>query len=402
MPLYKYIAKGVGGETTTGTLEAESEDRVALTLQNQSLFPLRIEREMEQVALSPKAKRHKIKKRELSQFIRQLYDMIGSGVTLLKALELVESQTEGKVMNEMLKSLVSSVRGGQKFSDALRAFPAIFSPFFVNLVRSGETSGTLDQVLMRLADFAEEQEEMRSKIKAALAYPVFVMCVGIFVICILLTVVVPRMSGIFEDLGQSLPFLTSLLVSFSHGVIYYWWLIVFFAIGIGAAFKMHRRKYEGKLFWDRMRLKLPFFGDIHRDTEIARFTRTLHMLLVNGIPFVQALEVVEETIENVIFKEEVRDLRTGVSRGERIRERLKKSGFLPANLINMLVIGEESGQLEKTLKRIAESYERSIDRDIKLATSLLEPVMIVMIGGVVGVIAFAMLLPIFQINFLIR
>ncbi|MBI1870000.1 MAG: type II secretion system F family protein [Chlamydiae bacterium] len=402
MPKFKYVAKGVGEGTVTGVLETESEDRVVSHLQKQGLFPIHIEKEIEVNGPVQKVKSLKIKKKEISQFIQQLYDLISSGVTLLKALELVQEGVYGKTFKEMLGFLIASVRGGQKFSDALKVFPSIFSPFFVNLVKSGEASGALDQVLMRLSDFAEAQEEIRSKVKAALAYPVFVCSVGLFVIGVLLTVVIPRMAGIFEDMGQNLPFLTQALISVSHGMIFYWWVLALMIALLVAGFRMHRAKREGHIFWDQVKIKIPFLGVIHRDTEIARFARTLYMLLSNGLSFVQSLEIVHDTIGNIIFREEIHALRLGVSRGERMRERLKKSKFLPSNLINMLVIGEESGQLDKALKRIAESYERALDRDVKLATSLLEPVMILVIGGIVGMMAFAILLPIFQINFLIR
>jgi general secretion pathway protein F len=402
MPKFKYIAKGIGQDTLTGLLEAENEDRAVASLQQQGLFPIQIIKEAETVQAFQGAKRHRIKKKELSLFIRQLYDMISSGVSLLKALEIVESQIQGKAFKEVVQYLIGAVRGGQKFSEALRAFPSIFSPFFVNLVRSGEASGALDQVLMRLADFAEAQEETQSRVKAALAYPVFISAVGFCVIFILLAFVVPRMAGIFEDLGQRLPFLTKLMILVGHWIGLWWWLIIVAFILMGMGLKMQLAKRESLRFWQKLLFNLPFFGTVHRGGEIARFARTLHMLLANGIPLIQALEIVEDTVTNVSFQDEIKDLRTGLSRGERIRDRLQKSRFLPINVVNMLIIGEETGQLERTLNRTAESFEKRVERDIRLATSILEPVMILVIGSVVGLIAMAMLLPIFQINFLIR
>ena len=402
MPKFKYIAKGIGQDTLTGLVEAENEDRVVASLQKQGLFPIQIIKEKETVQAFQGTKSNRIKKKELSLFIRQLYDMISSGVSLLKALEIVESQIQGKAFKKVLQHLIGAVRGGQKFSEALRAFPSIFSPFFVNLVRSGEASGALDQVLMRLADFAEAQEETQSRVKAALAYPVFISAVGFCVIFILLAFVVPRMASIFEDLGQSLPFLTKLMILIGHWIGLWWWLIILAFILMGMGLKTQLSKREGLRFWQKLLLDLPFFGAVHRGGEIARFARTLHMLLANGVPLIQALEIAEDTITNVSFQEELKDLRTGLSRGERIRDRLQKSRFLPVNVVNMLIIGEETGQLERTLNRIAESFEKQVERDIRLATSILEPVMILVIGSVVGLIAMAMLLPIFQINFLIR
>lgn len=401
MPQFKYIAKGIGADSVTGVMDAQSQEEAIALLQARGLFPIQMSCD-EEAQSSPVSRRYRMKKKDFSQFVRELYDMISSGVTLLRALELVESQAHGKAFKEILKGLLAAVKKGEKFSDALGLYPSVFTHFFVNLVRSGEESGALDQVLMRLADFAEAQDEMRSKVKAALAYPVFVSVVGFGVVGVLLTFVVPRMSGIFEDLGQRLPFLTNLLIHFSRGARVYGWMF-FVGIAFGfIAFKKHRSTHEGQLFWEKRLLKVPFFGKIHRDSEIARLSLTLHMLLANGVSFTRSLEVVQGTLKSVILEEEIQGLLAAVSKGERIRERLKKSEFLPINVVNMLGVGEESGELERSLKRIAESYERLVDRDIKLATSLLEPVMILIIGSVVGLIVMAMLLPIFQINFLIK
>ncbi len=401
MPQFKYTAKGIGSDVVEGVLEARSEEEAIALLQTQGLFPLQMSSDLSGLS-SSQPHSYRMRKRDFSLFVRQLYDMLSSGVTLLRALEIVESQAQGKDMKEVLNGLLNSVRKGERFSDALRLYPLIFNHLFVNLVRSGEASGALDQVLMRLADFAEAQEEMRSKVKAALAYPIFVSVVGFGVIGVLLGFVVPRMSGIFEDLGQRLPFLTSVLIYVSHAVSVYGWILLIAAVFGFLAFKKHRKTEEGSIFWEKLFLRIPFFGEIHRDSEIARLTRTLHMLLANGVSFTESLEIIQGTLKSMILEREIENLAEGVKKGERIRERLKKSKFLPVNVVNMLTVGEESGELEKSLKRIAESYERLLDRDIKLATSLLEPVMILIIGSVVGFIVMAMLLPIFQINFLVK
>lgn len=402
MPQYKYTAKGAGENVIHGTLDAKNEEAVLHQLEKQALFPLSITLADGAIAPTLETSPHKLKKHELSSLTRQIYDMISSGVSLLKALEIVESQSHNKVLKGILETLIQSVRQGQKLSEALKSFPAVFPPFFISLVRSGEESGSLDQVLMRLADHAESQEELRSKIKAALAYPVFVLAVGLFVIAILLTFVIPKMSGIFEDLGQSLPLLTRVLVGISQWISQFWWFLGTLGLALSLGFRRHYAGPEGKRFWQGALLKLPFFGKMHRDTEMARFARTLHMLLANGVPFVRALEIVCEAASDVSFKEQILDLQQGLGKGERLREGLKRAPFLPPNLVNMLIVGEESGQLERSLKRIAESLERSIDRNVKLGTSLLEPLMILIIGSFVGLIALGMLLPIFQINFLVR
>jgi general secretion pathway protein F len=402
MPRFQYTARGIGQETLQGFLDAENEESAAENLQKQGLFPIQIVLESKD-AFTGKAFGHqKIKRRDFTLFIRQLYDMISSGISLLSSLELVESQVQNRAFKQILQQIISGVRGGQKFSETLKMYPAVFSNFFVNLVRSGEASGSLDQVLMRLADFSDNQEEIRTKVKAALAYPVFVCTVGLGVIVVLLTFVVPRMSGIFEDLGQELPLLTKILVNLSQGVRVFWWVFAAIFIAMIFVLRISAVRQEMIRFWEKTVIRLPLFGVIQRDREIGRFARTLSMLLSNGVPLIQALEICEETLGNLIFRGEIKDLIAGLRRGERMRDRLKRSKFLPLNVINMIAVGEETGQLERSLNRIADSYEKTLDRDVKMATSLMEPVMILIIGGLVGLIAMAMLLPIFKINFLIR
>ena len=402
MPRFQYTARGIGQETLQGSLEAENAESAAETLQKQGLFPIQIATESQDVSSGKISTHQKIKRRDFTLFIRQLYDMISSGISLLSSLELVEAQVQNRAFKQILQQIIFGVRGGQKFSETLRMYPAVFSNFFVNLVRSGEASGALDQVLMRLADFSDNQEEIRTKVKAALAYPIFVCTVGLGVIVVLLTFVVPRMSGIFEDLGQDLPLLTKILVNISHGIRIFWWAFAAIFIVMIFVLRISTVRQEIIRFWEKIVIRLPLFGVIHRDREIGRFSRTLSMLLSNGVPLIQALEICEETLTNLIFRGEIRALIGGLRRGERMRDRLKKSKFLPLNVINMIAVGEETGQLERSLNRIADSYEKTLDRDVKMATSLMEPVMILIIGGLVGLIAMAMLLPIFKINFLIR
>jgi len=402
MPRFQYTARGAGQETLQGVLEAENEESAAENLQKQGLFPIRIVAESKDLFKSKISGQQKIKRRDFALFIRQLYDMISSGIPLLNSLELVESQIQNKSFKHILQQIISGVRGGQKFSETLKMYPAVFSNFFVNLVRSGEASGALDQVLMRLADFSDNQEEIRTKVKAALAYPIFVCTVGLGVIVVLLTFVVPRMSGIFEDLGQDLPLLTKILVNLSQGVRVFWWIFAAIFAALIFVLKIPSVRQEIIRSWEKIVIRLPLFGVIQRDREIGRFARTLSMLLSNGVPLIQALEICEETLSNLIFRSEIKTLIAGLRRGERMRDRLRKSVFLPLNVINMIAVGEETGQLERSLNRIADSYEKTLDRDVKMATSLMEPVMILIIGGLVGLIAMAMLLPIFKINFLIR
>ena len=406
MPHYYFQAKGFDGKVVSGSLDAQNEEVVVALLERQGLFPVKVwlneTGTFHRTLKMEPAEALRLSKRDATTFIHQFYDLISSGVSLVRGLEIIHKEASSPILKRVLQVLIENVKAGQRLSDALRLFPKTFSPFFVNLIRSGEASGSLDQVLLRLSQYYESQDEMRSKIKTAMAYPLFVFMVGIGVIIVLLVFVVPRMSNIFSDLGQNMPWVTKVLIGLSSGLVVYGWIVVLLAILIFFFFRSHLSSQEGRKFWENIRLKLPILGKIHHENEISKFARTLHMLLSNGVVIVQALDIAASVLTDHTFRDELLKLKEELGRGKRVRDVFGRSAFLPPHVMHMMMIGEETGQMERSLLRIADSYERSVERSLKMGTALLEPVMILLIGSFVGFIAFAMLLPIFEVNFLIR
>ena len=402
MPIYSFRAREIGSEIKSGTIETENEARVVLELEKKGLFPIEIKQIRSNLSLQLKKTGTKIRHKDLSLLMQQLYDLVSSGIGIIHALELIQAQTQKKDIKKVLASIIDEVRGGKHLSEAMSIYPDSFSPLIINLIRSGEISGALEKVLRRLADFYEQHDDIRTKIKAALAYPIFVTSVGILTIVVLLVFVIPRITSIFVDVGQSLPLITRFLITTSNFLADYWWIFAALIVGLIWSLRSLSFNETGKRLIDRLILRMPIFGDLRIKNDVARFSRTLETLLSNGVPILQALELVKDVLNISLFQDELRTIKEKVSQGARLKECISNSRFLPITTANMIAIGEESGQLENSLKRVANSYERAIDRQLKLATSLLEPILILIIGSIVGLIVMAILLPIFQINFLIR
>ncbi|MDP3981278.1 MAG: type II secretion system F family protein [Chlamydiota bacterium] len=403
MPKYEYRARGVNVNTEkSGILEAENESHVVAELEKMGLYPITITKQRAQFLHRKKTSISGIRLRDVSAFMQQLYDLISSGIGIVNALELIQSQTQKKEFQTILTHIISDVREGKTLSEAMAHYPTVFSALTINLVHSGEISGALEKVLFRLSEFYEKSEETRTKIKSAMAYPIFVAGVGLLTLCVLLTFVIPRITSIFVDMGQSLPLVTRFLISLSQIMSHQWWVFILIFGTLLWFLRTLTINENGKRLLDRAMMKVPLLGALRIKNDIARFTRTLETLLSNGVPMIQSLELVKDVISSPLFREEIKMVKEKVSQGTRLKDCLSKSRFLPVITANMIAIGEESGHLENALRRVADSYDRQLDRELKLATSLLEPVLILVIGSIVGLIVMAILLPIFQINFLVR
>ena len=325
-----------------------------------------------------------------------------SGLTIVKALDILQNQTA----NKRLKRVIADVRDfcidGNSLSSALARHPHVFSNLYVSMVRSGETGGALEKILKRLSDFSEKQLDIQTKIRTALAYPILMSVVGCITIIVLVTFVIPKIMVMFSDLGQALPIPTLILLNISNIIKNYWWLIIsaIFVIILGTI-KIYGTQ-EGRAALDRLKLSLPMAGQLMNKVEIARFARTLATLLNNGVPILESLKVVSESIDNVIIKQEVLNAYTGVREGSSLAKAFSNSRIIPLTVTNMIAVGEEGGHLERSLLKVAESHERESDEAIKIMMSLLEPALILVLGVIVGFIVISMLLPIFEINFLAR
>jgi type II secretory pathway component PulF len=323
-------------------------------------------------------------------------------MSLLAALNSIAAQTPKKNSHSVIKRIIEALKEGQTLSSALAKFPQVFSSFYVSIVKAGEIGGFLDNSLARLADYLENEEELRAKTRAALAYPLLIAGVGIATVLILLNFVIPRLLLVFEDMDMALPMPTLMLISLSKFMRNWWGMIlaiVFFLIFI---YRRISKTKESRYSLDLLKLKVPVLGSIIQEKQIERFCRTLAALLESGVSVLTALQVVSETLENSVIKNELDLIQSQIKDGISLSGAMQKSTFFPAMVANIVTIGEKSGSLEKVLLRIATGYERHIDRLTKTFVSLLEPTLILVMGSLVAFIVAAMLLPIFQINLMVR
>lgn len=404
MPLFIYKAKKGPTEIIEGNIEAESESSALAKLYQLGYYPISISKEGEGARPSSSALYlfRRVKLHDLSIFTRQLSDLLDSGLTLHNALNVIYRQTESRSFQPIIGDIRDQVRDGRPFSEALKRYPDIFSSLYISMVRSGETGGMLEGILDRLAGFSEAQERLQTKVKSALAYPFVMASVGLITIVVLITFVIPKIVAMFEDLGQTLPIPTAILVNISRFFINYWYLVIgFIALALFIITRITRTE-EGRIAIDRLKLGLPITGNLIKKAEIARFSRTLGTMLQNGVPMLESLEVVGATMQNAVLKKDVlmtfRDVRDGKS----LSNSLSLRKFFPIFATNMIAVGEEGGNIEKSLFKVADSYERETDNVIKVMTSLLEPFLILTMGLIVGFIVISMLLPIFQINIIAR
>lgn len=399
MPIFKYKAKDNKGKVISGTMDAENRSSVVNRLQTMDLFPVSIQ---DETAEKKKQQGFKFSSKprlaDINSFIRQLSDMIGAGISLVKALNTIGDQMPNENLREIIKVVAGDVQGGDTFAVAISKHPTVFSKLFVAMVRAGEAGGMLDDVLMRLADYSEAELELKGKIKSSLAYPVVMICASSIAIAVIMTFVIPKIVIIFKDLNQTLPLPTIVLIKISAFFTSFWWIVL---IALGAVIFLTMKfikTSKGKFLFDTMLLKIPMLGTIILKQEISRFSRTFGSLLRNGVSILKALEITEEVLTNDIVSQEVKMLPAHITQGEGVAKPLRNNPIFPVIVVNMIAVGEETGKLDEVLLKIAKSYEGQVERDIKTFTSLLEPMIILIMGIVVGFIVISILLPIFSID----
>lgn len=407
MPRFVYSAKDSNKRMVQGTLIAESEVDAIEKLGQMACFPISLRIEEEALPSPPPTSLRyrfftRVRRRDVCFLMRQLSDLLEAGLTLLRALQIIRDQSENSRLREIVADLGGHIRGGKSFSEALAHHPKIFPSLFVSMVRSGEVGGLLPRVLARLADFGEQEEELYAKVRSALAYPGLILFVGIGTIIVLLTFVIPKLVSLFEEVGQALPLPTRILIEVSQGFARYWWLLL--ATALLGIFLIRRvaHSQEGRWAMDRIKLHLPIWGPLIQKVETARLARSLGMLLGHGVAILQAVEVVTQTMGNEVLRRGVDQIRGELEGGVSLSQAMRDTQVFDPFVINMAAVGEESGTLDRSLLKIAEAYERQADRVMKLIASLIEPVMILGMGLIVGFIVISMLLPIFQIDLLAR
>ncbi|MTD42941.1 type II secretion system F family protein [Conexibacter sp. W3-3-2] len=397
MATYVFKAMDVTGAKAQGEVEAESKQAVGDQLKQRGLIVLDIADKHRSREINIKLF-DRVKPDDLTIMTRQLSTMVSSGMTILRALYVLEAQTESDKLKETLVQVRKDVEAGLPLSDAFERHPKVFGPLFVAMTRAGETGGVLDQSLLRVADQLEKDAALRRQIKSAMAYPAVVISFALITLIALVTFLVPVFVGVFEQFGGDLPLITKFTVALSDIMTGYWWAMIGVTVAAVFAFRKWKSTDSGRAQWDRFKLRVPMkIGDIVQKVALARWSRTLSALVSAGVPLLQALEITGKTAGNFVVEKAMTDVIANVKAGGMISEPLKTSPVFPGMVSHMVGVGEETGALDTMLSKIADFYEDQVDAAVKQLTSILEPVMIVIVGGMVGFIVISMYLPLFKV-----
>jgi len=423
MPVFNYTAVDPSGKQHSGTIEAVDVNAASVAIKNMGFFPTNVTEgatmpEAAPTFSAPTTKTKggkKVKGKILMVFTRQLATLIDSGLPLLRSLRTLMKQEKNPVLQNAMGNLADSVESGSTFSEALAQHPKLFNKLYVNMVKAGELGGVLEIVLTRLAEFQEKSQKIRGKVISALVYPIVVLCIAVGILAFLLLFIVPRFEAIFQDMlaGKPLPALTAFVIEISRFVQYLVWppsvaettslpivpfpflpIIIIVAI---VGYVLFSKSAAGARILDQVRLRLPIFGDLISKSAIARFSRTLGTLVTSGVPILQAISITRETSGNSVIADAIGRVHDAVKEGDSMVAPLEASGIFPPMVISMIQVGEETGQLPDMLNKIADVYEDEVDTAVAGLTSLLEPVMIVFLAVVVGVIVIALFLPLVEI-----
>lgn len=412
MPMYAFKGVGANGKNVSGVRDAESPKALRQVLRKDGVLVTSFELSKGgKAAKEANAKKGGlsrdvdfggiiggVKKTEIAAFTRQMATLLRSGIPLAEALGALVDQ----IQNLRLKTPVSEVRAavneGSAFADALAKHPKLFDELFVSMVRAGEVAGNLDEVLGRLADFLEGSQRLKSKVQSAMIYPMVMVVVGGIIMAVLMIKVIPEITTMFTQQGRTLPINTRMLIASSSFFGNHWKLLLLLMTFAGVLFTKWKSSRDGKQVWHRFVLKLPVVGQLARTIDVSRFARTLGTMLESGVPMLRALDTAKQIMTNVILQQAVEDAKKAVTEGESLAVTLKKSGQFPATMIHMVAVGERAGQLEQMLERVATTYESEVDTKLSRMTALLEPVMLVIMGGAVAFIVFSILQPIMDLG----
>ncbi|NCO59221.1 MAG: pilus assembly protein PilC [Deltaproteobacteria bacterium CG_4_8_14_3_um_filter_51_11] len=396
MPIFKWEAETKKGKTVKGELEAVDEKIARLQLRRKNLNVLKIKQKPKDLFENVSFLQPKITHKDLVIFTRQFSTMIDAGLPLIQGLTILAEQCENKTFRKVLQQITRDVEGGSSLADSLKKHPQVFNDLYVNLVAAGETGGILDTILQRLAFYIEKAEKLKSRIKGAMTYPAVVVAIAVLVVGVIMVFVIPVFKELFESFGSALPAPTQMVVDMSDFVktkILY--LIA--AVGIIVyLFRLYRKSVSGRKQTDAIALKLPIFGPLLKKVAVARFTRTLGTMISSGVPILDALDIVARTSGNVILEQVIYEVRSSISEGQTIADPLSESGVFPAMVVQMIAVGEATGALDTMLEKIAEFYDQEVDVAVDALTSLLEPMLLLFLGGTIGGLVVALYLPIFK------
>lgn len=404
MAVFEYTGIAVGsGKQVKGVRDAENAKALRAALRKDGVL---LTTATEEKAAKEKARRSiklfafldRPSTSDVAIMTRQLATLVGAGIPLFESLNALIEQLEKESLKRAVTAVREQVREGISFAKALEQHPTIFPPLYVNMVRAGEASGTLEAVLDRLTHFMESQAKLKGKVVGALAYPGLMVIIGVTLISVLMVAVVPNVKAIFQSVGQALPWYTELLIFTSDMAASYWWLAMLLGTAGGWLFKRWKSTPVGRLRWDSFLLGIPLFGKLIQMLSVARFSRTLATLLSAGVALLTAMDIVRSVLGNAALEKVVSDAIGSIREGQSIADPLKRSGRFPPMVTHMIAIGEKSGQLEQMLENVADAYDAAVETRVQMLTSLLEPLMIVVMGGAVGFIAMAILMPLIQMS----
>ncbi|MDH4084047.1 MAG: type II secretion system inner membrane protein GspF [Nitrospira sp.] len=412
MPVYQYQGYRSDGGAATGIIDAENVRVARLKLRKEGVYPTDVV-EQNQPSVRPQepgrsatarttGKSSVLSASDLSLLTRQFATLLVAGLPLVDALGVLVDQAQKKPLKALLADIREQIRGGKALSVVLESYEKDFSPIYVHMVRAGEASGALDQILFRLAEFLEKQQALRNKVTNAMLYPIIMLVIGTIILFFLITFVVPKITQVFAQQKQALPWPTVALMSVSEFMADYWMVLVGVVVGGLYLIRRFAHTARGRMVADRVTLRLPLIGDVARMVSISRLTSTLSTMLASGVQLLDALDVSKRVMNNRVLEETVEGARQNIREGETIADPLKRSGEFPALVTHMIAVGEKSGEMEEMLRRVSQIYDSEVERVIARLTSLMEPIMILVMGAIVLFIVVAILLPIFEMGQMIR
>jgi general secretion pathway protein F len=405
MPVYSYTGVNAAGKKRAGVLDADNPRALRDALKTQGVFVTEFREGRAAEAPAKKGEvrielpwQNRISLLDIAVMTRQLATLQKAGIPLVECLAALVEQSENENLRAIIAEVKTRVNEGSSLAVALGKHPKVFGDLYVNMIRAGESSGNLDVVLIRLTEFLDDQVKLQDKLRAAMTYPALMAVLTLGIVTYLMVSVVPKITQIFEDQGESLPFITDVLIFVSAVVSGWWWLLLALAGGAWWYFRRWKATPEGRAILDQRMLKAPVIGSLVRMVAVSRFAKTLSTLLASGVPLLTAMDIVKNILGNTVLIRVVEQARLNIREGESIAGPLKRSGEFPPMVTHMIAVGERTGELENMLANVAEAYDQQITTRVAALTSLLEPIMIIVMGGVVGFIVFAILLPIMQMN----
>lgn len=398
MPSYSYKARDPAGKSVTGLVEAPGASQATKLLRDKQLFVVSLTEMKERIIASMVARFKRVGFGDIVNFTRQLSTMIVAGLSLPESLAILRTQTTNPAFGRVLLDIEHQIVGGGNLGDSLAKYPSYFSPIYVALIRAGESSGTLDKVLARLAETLEAQREFQSKVAGAMIYPIIIIIAMVVVVMIMMTVVIPKLTDLYRDFGVTLPLSTQILISVSTFFVRFWWLVIAVAVGGFVFFGKWRKTPMGQRIVDTLFLRIPLFGELQKKVILVEFTRTLGMLISAGIHILEGLQILRDSLNNVLFRDAITEISQKVEKGFPLGDTFGQYAVFPPIVSQMMRVGEETGKLDDTLSKLSRYFETESDHMVKGLTTAIEPIIMVVLGVGVGFIVISVITPIYNLT----